>query len=230
MRRPIRIAIPLAVLGTLAAAAMALGAVIPIYDNDMSTVDVRSQLRRISGESCARSAGNGMLKVAVGERTNECTLRTPVIGGNLDIVTTARLLPGTPSNMQARVFVAVGVRSGGGGQYQLAVFPRKGSFQLRRDVPPDGQRTLLANGKVNGVKGVSKPNRLRLQVFPTTNGGNTRVKAWLNGRKLASVLEDAHAASTITGRFSTFSVGSDKAADGARASFDDLKVAVPDPF
>ena len=149
MRRPmIRIAIPLAVLGPLAAAGIALGAVIPIYGNDMSTVDVRSQLRRISGESCARSAGAGTLKVAVGERTSECTLRTPVIGSNLDIATIARLLPGTPSEIQAQVFVAVGVRSGDGGQYQLAVFPRKGSFQLRRDVPPDGKRTLLANGKV----------------------------------------------------------------------------------
>jgi hypothetical protein len=52
----------------------------------------------------------------------------------------------------------------------------------------------------------------------------------VNGKKLASVVDDAHTASTLTGRFSAVSVGSAKAAKGAAASFDDLTVAVPDPF
>jgi hypothetical protein len=229
MNRPTRIAIPLAVLGSAATAAVALGAAIPIYSNDMSTTGARSQLVRIGDGKCMRSAGAEALKIAVGERTQECQLRTPVIGGNLDIIATARLLQGTPSEMQARVFVGVGARDGNDGQYELAVFPKKGSFQLRRDVPPNGDRTLLAKGKANVVKDVGKPNKLRLQVFPTP-GGETRVTGYVNGRKVASVIEDAHAASTVTGRFSTLSVGSAKAAKGAKASFDDLKVAVPDPF
>ncbi len=229
MNRPTRIAIPLAVLGSAATAAVALGAVIPIYSNDMSTTGARSQLVRLGDAKCMRSAGAGALKVAVGKRTRECQLRTPVIGSNLDIIATARLLQGTPSEMQARVFVGVGARDGNDGQYELAVFPKKGSFQLRRDAPPNGDRTLLAKGKANAVKDVGKPNKLRLQVFPTP-GGETRVTAFVNGRKVASVLEDAHAASTVTGRFSTLSVGSAKAANGAKASFDDLTVAVPDPF
>lgn len=229
MRRPVRIAIPLAILGSAAAAAVAVGAVIPIYSNDMSSSGARSQLVRFGSGECARGGGGAALKVTVGKRTRECQLRSPVIGSYLDITATARLLKGTPAEMQGRVFVGIGVRDGAGSQYQLAVFPKKGSYQLRRDVPPNGDRTLLAKGPASVVKGVGKPNKLRLQAFPTT-GGETRVTAFVNGRKVASVVEDAHTASTVTGRYSTLAVGSTKAANGAQASFDDLKIAVPDPF
>jgi hypothetical protein len=44
------------------------------------------------------------------------------------------------------------------------------------------------------------------------------------------VVDSAAAAAALSGRFSTVSVGSKKAATGAAGSFDDLTVAVPDPF
>jgi hypothetical protein len=229
MRRPVPIAIPLAVLGSATAAAVALGATIPIYANDMSSSGARGQLVRVGSGECQRGGAAQTLKVTVGKRTRECQFRTPVIGSNLDISTTARLSPGTPTEIQARTFVAVGVRDGDDGKYQLAVFPKKGSFQLRRDLPPDGARTLLAKGKANVVKGVGKPNKLRLQAFSTPTG-ETRVTAFVNGRKLATVVEDAHTATALSGRFSTVAVGSAQAAKGAAGSFDDLAVAVPDPF
>jgi hypothetical protein len=229
MRRPIRIAIPLAVLGSAAAAAAALGAAVPIYNNDMSSAGARGQVVRLSGSQCARGDGAGALKVTIGKRTQECDLRTPVVGANLDITTTARLLTGTPSDLQSGVFVAVGLRTGSGGQYQLAVYPKKGSYQLRRDTPPDGARALLGHGKSNVIKSVGKPNKLRLQAFSTA-GGDTRVTAFVNGRKLPGVVDPAHTATALSGRFSTIGVGSSKAANGAAASFDDLTVAVPDPF
>jgi hypothetical protein len=229
MKRPVRIAIPLAVLGSAALAAAALGATIPIYSNDMSSTGARGQLVRLGKGDCHRGGAAQALKVTVGKRTRECQLRTPVIGSNLDITATARLSTATPSEMQARTFVAVGVRDGNDGQYQLAVFPKKGSFQLRRDVPPNGDRTLLAKGKASVVKDVGKPNKLRLQAFSAA-GGETRVTAFVNGRKLASVVEDAHTATALSGTFSTLAVGSVKAANGASGSFDDLSVAVPDPF
>jgi hypothetical protein len=230
MNRPTRIAIPVvAILGSAASAAVALGAAIPVYSNDMASSAARSQLVRVGKGECGRGGTGQALKVSVGKRTRECQLRTPVIGSNLDISTTARLSPGTPSDIQARVFVAVGVRDGNDGQYQLAVFPRKGSFQLRRDVPPNGDRTLLGKGKASVIKGVGKPNKLRLQAF-SAPGGETRVTAFVNGRKVASVVEDAHTATALSGQLSTVAVGSAKAANGAGASFDDLAVAVPDPF
>jgi hypothetical protein len=229
MRRPARIAIPLAVLGSAVAAAVAIGATIPVYVNDMSSSAARGQVVRLSGSECARGGGATALKVTVGKKTRECQLRTPVVGANLDIKTTARLLSGTPSDLQAKVYVGVSLRDGNGGQYQLAVFPKKGSFQVRRDLPPDGTRTLLAKGKSPVIKDVGKPNKLRLQTFSTPDGA-TRVIAFVNGRNVASVAEDAHTATALSGRFSTIAVGSEKAVNGASASFDDLSVAVPDPF
>ena len=229
MRRPAWIAVLLALTGLAATAAVAAAVTIPIYTNDMSSAGVRGQIVPLTGKSCDRGGAAAALKVTVGKRTRECQLRTPVVGANLDVKTTTRLLSSTPAAIQARTFVAVGLRNGGGGQYQLAVFPKKGTFQLRRDLPPDGTRTLLAKGKAPKIKGVGKPNKLRLQAFSTSDG-TTQVIAWVNGGNVASVAEDAHTATALAGRFSTISVGSVKAAKGAAASFDDLSVAVPDPF
>jgi hypothetical protein len=231
MRRPIRIAIPLAILSSMAAVAAAAAAVIPIYSNDMSSTSARSQLVRLGkGKGkCDRGASGGALSVTVGKATRECKMATPVVGANLDLKVTGRLSQSTPTKLQKKTFVAVALRDGEGGQYQLAVFPAKGTFQLRRDVPPDADRTLLAKGKSKSVKGVGKPNKLRLQGFPTADGG-LRLAAFVNGRSLAVVTEDSHTASTLGGRSSTLSVGSATAANGARASFDDLSIALPDPF
>ena len=228
MTRPTRIALSLAVLGSAVAASAALAASVPIYTNAMSSSASRGQLKTVTGK-CKRGASGRALQVTVGKRTRECQLRTPVIGANLDISAVARLLAGTPKAMQKRVFVAVAVRDGGDGRYQLAVFPGKGRYQLLRFAPPDGTRTLLANGPESTIKGIGKPNKLRLQAFPTSSG-QVRVTAFVNGKRIASVVEEAHNASTVSGRFSTFGVGSAKAAKGASASFDDLTVAVPDPF
>jgi hypothetical protein len=229
MTGPSRIVISLVVLGSAAGAAVAAGATVPIYTNDMSSAGARSQFVPLGHGQCTRAGSAGALKLTAGKKTRECKLRTPVIGRNLDITTTARLSDATPSSIQSRVFVGVALRDGDSGQYQLAVFPKKGSFQLRRDVPPDAARTLLAKGKSTVVKGVGKPNKLRLQAFPISGGGE-RVTAFVNGRKLASVLESAQTVAALTGRFSSVSVGSNKAANGAAASFDDLTVGVPDPF
>jgi hypothetical protein len=228
MRRPIRIAIPLGALAAAAAAATALAAVVPIYSNDMSSVAARAQLVKLGRGTCKRGGGQ-TLKLTVGERTRECDLRTPVIGANLDIKATARLSAHTPTPLQAKVFVGVAVRSGDGGQYQLVVFPGKGSFQLRRDMPPNGDRTLLAKGNSGAVNGVGKANKLRLQAFSSATG-DTRVVGFVNGRKLASAVDDPRAAASLTGRYSTLAVGATKAANGAAASFDGLTVSVPDPF
>ncbi len=229
MRRPIRIAIPLAILSSVAAVAAAAAAVIPIYSNEMSSTSARSELVRLGKGKCSRGHAGRALSVKVGMRTRECKVATPVVGANLDLKVTARLSQSTPTKLQRKTFVAVALRDGEGGQYQLAIFPAKGTYQLRRDLPPDAARTLLAKGKASKIKGVGKSNKLRLQAFPTADGG-MRVTAFNNGRKLASVIDDAHTASTLGGRSSTLSVGSATAADGARASFDKLRIALPDPF
>lgn len=229
MRRPIRIAISLAVLGLAAAAASAFGATISIYTNSMSTSGLRAQLVVLGNSQCQHGNAAGALKITVGKRTRECQLRTPVIGTSLDITVTASLLKTTPTAIQGRTFVSVSLRNGAGGQYELAVFPKKGSYQLRREVPPHNSRTVLAKGKASVIKPVGAANKLHLQAFQTPSG-QTHLIAFVNGRNLAAVTEDPHTASTLTGRQSTISVGSDTAAKGAVASFDNLTIAVPNPF
>jgi hypothetical protein len=229
MRRPIRIAIPIAMLGSATAAAVAFGATIPIYTNDMSSSGARRQLVRIGSGECQRGGAGQTLKVTVGKRSRECQLRTPVIGTNLDITVTARLLSATRAPIQGRTFVSVSLRNGDGGQYQLRVFPKRGAYELRRELPPQNSSTVLAKGKAGVIKPIGGPNKLRLQAFPAP-GGQTRLIAFDNGRNLALVTEDPHTASTLTGHQSTVSVGSDTAAKGAVASFDNLTVTVPNPF
>lgn len=228
MRRPLRTSAVLAALASLAAAAVALAAPIPVYTNPMTTNGQRAQVVKLGKSKCARSGEAERLKVRIGKRTSECEFRSPVVGGSLEIKATERLLTGTPESMRGRVFVAVGLRVGNNGGYQLAIFPQKGSFQLRRDAPPDGDRTLLAHGESNAVKDLNQANKVRLQAF--SGGGDVRLVAFVNGKKVASAVETADAAAKIAGRFSTIAVGSNKGAKGASASFDDLTVLVPDPF
>jgi hypothetical protein len=228
MRDPLRTSVALAIVGSLAVGAVALAAAIPVYTNDMSTTGLRSQLVKQGKARCARSGEAARLKVKIGKQTSECVFRTPVVGKSLEIKATERVLSGTPDSIRSRVFVAVGLRVGNSGQYQLAVFPKKGSFQLRRDAPPNGDRTLLANGKSNAVRDINKANKVRLQAF--AGGGDVRLVAFVNGKKVATAVETGNASARISGRFSTISVGSAKNAKGASASFDNLTVSVPDPF
>lgn len=227
MRSRSRTTIALAALGSVAMVATAVAA-IPVYSNSMTTNGQRSQLVKLGKGHCGRSGKAERLKVRIGKKTSECQLRTPVVGAELDIKVTARLLSGTPDSIRKRVFVGAGVRVGGNGGYQLAIFPQKGTFQLRRDAPPSGTRTLLSHGESKAIKDINQPNKVRLQGF--SGGGDLKLVAFVNGKKVGSATETADAAAKLSGRYSTISVGSNKGAKGAAASFDDLTIAVPDPF
>jgi hypothetical protein len=88
---------------------------------------------------------------------------------------------------------------------------------------------LLAHGESPRVKDLNKANKLRLQAFPSADGG-VRLAGFVNGAKVATATEGPDAAAKLPGRYTTIVVGSSKGAKGASASFDDLQVAVPDPF
>jgi hypothetical protein len=120
----------------------------------------------------------------------------------------------------------VSLRNGDGGQFQLQVFPKKGTYKLVRDTPPNGKEAVVASHKSSAVKGLNLANKLRLDAANTTNN-SCRVTAYDNGKKLAAFTDPA--CSDLSGRLSTFSVGSTQAAKGALASFDNLQVSLPDP-
>jgi hypothetical protein len=228
MRHPLRTSVALAALGALAAGAVAVAAV-PIYGNDMSTAADRKELTKLGSARCSRSGEAGVLKVRIGKATSQCEYRSPVVGRDLLIVAKERLLSGTPEAIRDRVFVGVGLRAGSKGGYELVVFPSKGSFQLRKESPSTGEVTVLAQGRSGKVKDVNKANKLRLQAFNGDNG-DLGLAGFVNGKKVAAVRESSDAAAKLPGRFSTITVGSNKGAMGAAASFDDLQISVPNPF
>ena len=222
----------LAASAVAAAAALAAQDAIAIYSSSMDTAAKRAQFVKLSGANCDRGGSRTALKVAVGKRTEQCSYRTPVIGRDLEVFATARLLSGTPKRLRKRTFVAADLRAGAGGKYQLAVFPARRRFALRKVFPNGNIQVLKAD---NGVKRIrNKPNqanKLRLRAFNITSGpdaGGCRVIAFINDKRAAALTDPL--GGKLEGRYSGFSLGSKKSAARAVASFDDVVVRVPAPF
>jgi hypothetical protein len=202
-----------------------------IYGNNMDSPGKRAQMVKLSGRNCDRGGSPQAFKIEVGERTQECIYRTPVVGRDVEIFATARLLSGTPRDIRKRVFVAVNLRNGGGAKYQLAVFPAQRKFQLRK-VMPDGTLEFLAIGKrIKRIRGTNKANRLRLRAFNierTRDRDDCRLLVYIGDKRFAVVTD--RRAGPLQGRYVSVSVGSRRAANGAVGSFDDALVRVPSPF
>ena len=74
----------------------------------------RAQLRR-GGDGSA-------LKIEVGKLTPSCSYRTPVIGRDLEIAATERLLERDPAENPEQAYLGLELRAGGGAKYQLLVY------------------------------------------------------------------------------------------------------------
>jgi hypothetical protein len=200
---------------------------IGIYRNGMETTAQRSQLVKLSGRSCKRGGANAALRIVIGRRTEECAYRTPVIGRDLEIAATERLLSGTPKGLRRKVFLSVELRAGGGARYQLAVYPLQRKAQLRK-VLADGTIKYLAIVKnESAIRGIDEANKLRLSAIDV-EAGQARLLASVGGKRVADVTDTT--AGELSGRASGFSVGAATGATGAVASVDDVVVRVPSPF
>jgi hypothetical protein len=214
-------------LFSLALVASASAAMIGIYRNGMETTAQRAQLVKLSGRNCARGGVDDALRVVIGKRTKECAFRTPVLGRDLEIAATERLLSGTPKSLQRKAFLSLELRAGGGGRYQLAVYPVQRKVQLRK-VLSDGTIKYLAIVKNEAaVQGIDKANKLRLSAV-NIDPGQCRLLASVGGKPVADFIDAA--AGEVSGRASGFSVGAATGATGTVASFDDVVVRVPSPF
>jgi hypothetical protein len=215
----------------LAASAVALPP-IGIYRNGMETTEQRGQVTKLFGDRCGRGGSSNAFRVTIGKRTPECGYRTPVVGRDLEISATARLLSSTPKPIQNKAFVAVNLRAGeAGAHYQLAVYPLQRKAQLRKTFSNGKVKYLQIEKNVAAVKGVNKGNVLRLRAFNITDGaekGNCRILAFVGSEQVAKVVDDA--AGDLQGRASGFSAGALRGAKGTVASFDDLVVRVPSPI
>ncbi len=154
-----------------------------------------------------------------------CGYRPPVEGDTAgpdhDFRAKEKLLKATPKGLRGSAYVAVAVRSGKSSGYELRIFPKRHRFELRRS-PSGGGAGFPAKGRSRAIKGVSKPNVVRLRAV-----GN-RVTARVNGTQLAKVT-DSNAAQ-VDGRKLEVGVGSTRRSNKeVVATFDNLKLLVPNP-
>ncbi|MEX2108284.1 MAG: hypothetical protein WD827_05315 [Solirubrobacterales bacterium] len=214
----------------LAASAVALPP-IGIYRNDMETTVQREQVTKLFGERCGRGGSDHAFRVTVGKSTPECAYRTSVVGRDLEISATARLLSSTPKPLQNKAFLAVNLRAGeAGAHYQLAVYPLQGKAQLRKTTSDGQVKYLHIEKDVAAVKGLNKGNELRLRAFNVIGGvekGSCRVIAFVGPQRVAEVIDSA--GGELESRASGFSAGAPRGAKGVVASFDDVVVRVPNP-
>jgi hypothetical protein len=220
------------VAGLVAASSAAAASLIGIYRNPMASKGQLRQIVKLSGERCGRGGTGNALKIVVGKATRECSYRTPVVGRDLEIAATLRLLGMTPKPVQRSAFLALDLRSGGDARYQLAVYPLQRKAQLRKILADGSVRYLdIEKGLGRTVGGAERPNQLRLRAFNVTSGeekGVCRIRGFV-GRQLVVDAVD-RGAGELSGRFSAFSVGSPRVAKGAQATVDDVVIRVPGPF
>ena len=220
-----------ATVASLALAASADAALVSLYRNPMDTQSQREEIVKLSGSRCARGGAEKVFKIELGKKTQECSYRTPVIGRDLQISATMRLLAPTPKKLRPKSFLALNLRAGGGARYQLAVYPLQRKAQLRKFMADGSVEYMQIAKKVPTVKGTGRANQLRLRAFNITSGhkkGRCRVLAFVGGEQVADVTD--RAAGELKGRATGFAVGATKSAKGVVASVDDVVVRGPSPF
>jgi hypothetical protein len=223
----------IAAFAALSIAAFALApsagaALIGLYRNNMDSDALRGQIVKLAGERCGRGGSSSAFRIVVGKGTKECSYRTPVIGRDLEIAATERLLSATPKSVQRGAYLAVELRAGAGARYQLAVYPLQRKAQVRKVLADGSIEYLDIEKDLSQVGGADRANELRLRAFNVTSGeekGNCQILAFVGGKQVSDVTDEG--SGELTGRASGFSVGSSKVAKGAQATVDDVVVRVP---
>lgn len=217
-------------LAALAFAGIAGAAMIGIYRNGMETTAQRAQLIKLAGATCTRGGSEGALRIAIGKSTDACSYRTPVLGRDLEISATERLLSGTPPALQRKAYLGLELRAGAGFKYQLLAFPLQRKVQLVK-VTEAGTEYLAIAKDVKALMGVNKANALRLRAINIASGperGQTQLSAFVGGELVTEAIDAA--GGELTGRASAVAVGALKGANGVIASVDDVVVRVPVNF
>ncbi len=215
--------------GALATSALAAGWV-GVYRNSMDTGPQRGQILKLSGRNCDRTGANGTLHVEVGKKTPACAYRTPVIGRDLQIAATERLLSGTPKDLRRKAYLGLQLRAGGGGRYELLVYPLQRKAQLVK-VTPEGTEFLAIAKNQKAIKGVDKANTLRLLAVNLKSGpekGTTKLQGYVGSTLLTRAADPA--GGSLEGRYSAVVAGAPRNARGLIVSADDFVVRVPVPY
>jgi hypothetical protein len=218
-------AFPIVALVALVVCASAGAAMVAIYRNALDTTAQRAEILKLTGRSCARGGSEATLKVTVGKQTEECVYRTPVVGRNLEIAATERLLTGTPAGVAKKAFLGLILRAGGGAKYELRVFPGQKKTQLVKTTNEGGIEYLAIEKKVAAVKGLNEANVLRLRVEGAK--GQVKVIGYLGPEVVGEATDEG---AEVEGESSAVSVGAPTNGSGAVASFDAIVVRTPVRF
>jgi hypothetical protein len=217
-----------ATFSTLAFAGFAEAALVGIYRNPLESLAQRSALIKLSGRNCARAGAKGVLRIELGKKTGSCSYRTPVVGRDLELAATERLLSGTPPAVQKRAYLGLELRAGAGAKYQMLVFPLQRKVQLVK-VTPAATKYLAIAKNVKAVKGVNQANALRLRAINVTEKGpeqgDVRLKALLGSTLVAEATDEA--GGELQGRASAVTAGAGSNGVGLIVSVDDVIVRVP---
>ena len=230
MRRRLTGVLLVAFAAALLACSVAAAAMIGIYRNGLDSKAQRAQLVKLSGRNCERSGSGEALRVALGKKTSSCSLRTPVLGRDLEIAATERLLSGTPPSLQRKAYIGVELRAGGGAKYQLLAYPLQRKLQLIK-ITSEGTEFLAIAKDEKALGDLNKANVLRLRAVNVTSGperGSAQLSAYLGSKLVGEAIDEGSGA--LTGRASSVIVGSSKGGEGVIASIDDVVVRVPSPF
>jgi hypothetical protein len=207
--------------------AVAGAAMVGIYRNGLETKPQRAEMLKLFGRSCKRGGGEDAVRILLGKKTDSCAYRTPVVGRDLELAATERILSGTPKPLQRKAYVAVQLRAGGGDKYELRAFPLQRKAQLIK-VSEAGTKYLAVKKNVKGIGGINEPTVVRLRVEKTAGAASAKIAAFVGPTVVGEVTDEA--AGEVTGEFSAVSVGATKIAEGLSGSIDDLVVRVPVAF
>jgi hypothetical protein len=229
MKAKLIIAAVLASAFGLFAAGAASGAFVAIYRNAMETTAQRSEITKLGGKGCTRGGGQTSLKVTVGKLTEECAYKTPVVGSDLEIAVTGRILTGTPTAVAAKAFLGLQLRAGGGGKLELRVFPGQKKVQLAK-ITEAGIHYLAIKKNVIAVNEPTMANVLRLRVVGASGeeAGTCKIGGYLGGEQVIEASDEE--CGELSGEATAVSAGAPNNGSGLIAGFEAIVVRTPVRF
>ena len=213
----------------LGAVATASGAFVAIYRNALETTAQRAEILKVAGKGCSRGGAQTSLKITVGKLTEECAYRTPVVGSDLEIAATGRIVSGTPPAVAKKAFLGMQLRVGSGSKLELRVFPAQQKVQLVK-VTEEGIHYLAIKKNVKAVQPAEKANVLRLRVLGSAKeeAGTCKIGGYLGGEQVIEASDET--CGEMTGEMTALSAGAPNNGSGLIASFEAVVVRTPVRF
>lgn len=193
-----------------------------VYQNNFSKKKDVKRMKKLQGGGKCKSSWKGKkalaLRVNTGDRN--CLYRTPVEGDakepDYTIQAKVKVTKDTNKKVRDKVYAGLAVRANRKSSYETRITPKGRRFELLKN------GVTIADGKNKAIKGLDRPNRLRLSVEKNV------VIAKVNGKRLAKFTDKD--AEQVVGRKTAIAFGSEaKSNKDGFGVVDKIKVFVPSP-